>query len=48
MNDSNHNAVERLDGPVDDVEMAVGWWVEAAWAEGGGQLDSFSLPLCRV
>jgi Ca2+/H+ antiporter, TMEM165/GDT1 family len=38
--DAHYHPVERLDGAVDDIEMAVGRRVEAAWAEGGGQMRS--------
>jgi Ca2+/H+ antiporter, TMEM165/GDT1 family len=44
--DAHYHPVERLDGAVDDVEVAVGRRVEAAWAEGGGQLRS--LPRLRA
>ena len=42
MHDADHNAVEHLDSPVDDVEVSVGWWIKAAWAQSGGQSGSFS------
>jgi hypothetical protein len=40
---SDHDAVENLDGPVDDIEVAVGRWIKAARTESGGQKCSLVL-----
>jgi hypothetical protein len=44
----HHHPVKDVNGAIDDVEMAIGGWVEAAWAEGGGQIVSFFSIVWRV
>jgi hypothetical protein len=40
---SDHDAVENVDGPVDDIEVAVGRRIKAARTESGGQKGSLVL-----
>jgi hypothetical protein len=40
---SDHDAVEHLDGPVDDIEVAVGRRIKAAGTKSGGQRNSLDI-----